>query len=99
MVPADPSKTLKLLPGSPPLPAVSTFTPTTERAFVDAVLRNDRRSLEDFARRIACVPKLVAIRNAKMGRPLSGAELEDVVQDCFVVILRRLRDYQPIAPL
>ena len=42
---------------------------------------------------------MLAIRNAKMGRPLSEEELQDVAQDAFVVALRRLRDYQPFAPL
>lgn len=70
-----------------------------ERAFVDRVSRGDEHTLDEFVRRIACVPRILGIRNAKMGRPLGDEELRDLAQDAFVVILRRLQDYQPIAPL
>lgn len=63
------------------------------------VLNGDEPTLDLFARRIAFVPRLLAIRNAKMGRPLTADELQDVCQETFVVVLRRLREYLPLAPL
>jgi RNA polymerase sigma-70 factor (ECF subfamily) len=75
------------------------FDADAERVFVDRVLCREENSLDDFAQRIACVPRILAIRNAKLGRPLSEDELRDLAQDAFVVVLRRLSEYRPIAPL
>ncbi|HLQ38602.1 MAG TPA: hypothetical protein VK348_12415, partial [Planctomycetota bacterium] len=57
------------------------------------------QALEEFAQRLACVPRILASRNARLGRPLTAEELQDVAQDVFVVVLRRLGDFQPILPL
>jgi RNA polymerase sigma-70 factor (ECF subfamily) len=62
-------------------------------------MQRDDEALERLAQRIACVPRILAYRNAKMGRPLDDDELQDAAQETFVVLLRRLPDYQPIAPL
>lgn len=80
------------------LPA-ATFDAAAERSFVDQVMHRDPVALEQLARRIASVPRILAFRNSRIGRPLDEQDMQDVVQDTFVVILRRLSDYQPIAPL
>lgn len=80
------------------LPAAA-FDAAAERSFVDQVMRRDPDAIEQLARRIAGVPRILAFRNSRMGRPLDEQDLQDVVQDTFVVILRRLPDYEPIAPL
>jgi RNA polymerase sigma-70 factor (ECF subfamily) len=75
------------------------FDPEAEVAFVRQVLHNDRSASDAFVARLACVPRMLAIRNHKLGRPLTDEELDDVAQDAFVVVLRRLGDYRPVAPL
>ena len=62
-------------------------------------MHREPAALDQLARRIASVPRILAFRNNRMGHPLDEQDLQDVVQDTFVVILRRLPDYQPIAPL
>ena len=75
------------------------FDPVEERSFVERVVERDPQALEQFARRIACVPRMLGARNRRLGRPLSDDELAEVAQDAFLVVLRRLREWQPIAPL
>jgi RNA polymerase sigma factor (sigma-70 family) len=74
------------------------FDPAAEAAFVDSVLRGDLQASDDLAMRLACVPRILANRNAKFGRPLTSEELDDLAQDACLVVLRRLRDYRPFAP-
>ena len=75
------------------------FDPSTERRFVEHVLVGRQGYAEQFDRRLACVPRMLAHRNRTMGGPLNQDELLDVVQDTFVVILRQLPSYRPIRPL
>jgi RNA polymerase sigma factor (sigma-70 family) len=96
---ADRCEQMKPWQGSEPSPDASNFDSRAERAFVDAVLSDDDMAKQELARRLGFVPKVVAMRNARMGRPLTEEELGDVQQDICHVVLRRLRDYQPIAPL
>ena len=70
-----------------------------ERAFVERALIGDNKVVDELARRMACVPRMLANLNAKSGRLLNEHDLEDVTQEAFEVVLRRLRDYDPYAPL
>ncbi|MEM7201684.1 MAG: RNA polymerase sigma factor [Planctomycetota bacterium] len=75
------------------------FDPAQELAFVDAFLAGHRGTVQRFSERLSCVPRMLAARNAKLGRPLDAEELNDVVQDTFLTVLRRLPSYRPDAPL
>jgi len=52
-----------------------------------------------FAERMRCVPKFLAVKNARMGRPLGDDELEDLVQETLVKIWQRLDSYAGRASL
>lgn len=53
----------------------------------------------EFVERMTCVPKFLAVMNARMGRPLSDDALEDLVQETLVEIWRRLDSYAAFASL
>ncbi len=73
--------------------------PSAEAAFVEAFLRGDPQARRRFAERLSRVPKILAMRNARIGHPLSEHELADVAQETMVAAIRKLPDYRPIAPL
>lgn len=53
----------------------------------------------EFVELMACVPKFLAVMNARMGRPFSDDALQDVVQETLVEIWRRLDSYAGLASL
>ncbi|NOT31377.1 MAG: RNA polymerase sigma factor [Planctomycetes bacterium] len=48
---------------------------------------------------MACVPKYLAVMNARMGRPFTDDALEDLAQETLVEIWRRLDTYAGLASL
>lgn len=52
-----------------------------------------------FAVRMRCVPRMLAALNARMGRPLSAQDLEDLVQDALVVVWKGLPTYGGMSTL
>lgn len=52
-----------------------------------------------FCDRMRCVPKILAVKNARLGRPLSDEDVEDLAQEALVAIWRRLDSYQGLAAL
>lgn len=52
-----------------------------------------------FLERMRCVPRMIAGHNAKLGRPLSGEAVEDVIQESLVAIWRRLERFDGRAAL
>jgi len=42
---------------------------------------------------------MITYRNARMGHPLQADEVQDVAQDTVVVVVRRLHEYEPRAPI
>ncbi|MEM7204871.1 MAG: sigma-70 family RNA polymerase sigma factor [Planctomycetota bacterium] len=59
----------------------------------------DPQSLDEIERRLRCVPRILTALNGRRGRPLAHHDLADVIQDTLVLILRKLPDYEPRAPL
>lgn len=74
------------------------FDAESERQFVAAVLAGHAGELARFEERLGCIPKMLKVRNLRMGSPLDENELNDVIQDTFLVVLRRLPNYVAIAP-
>lgn len=66
---------------------------------VREILRRDRGAGPRLTKKLACVPRFLASRNAQMGAPLPDSELEDVVQDVLVVIWSKLERYRGHVPL
>jgi RNA polymerase sigma-70 factor, ECF subfamily len=62
-------------------------------------LRGSTGARRLFAERMRCVPKYLAVMNAKLGRPFTDHELEDLVQETLVEIWRKLESYQGLAAL
>lgn len=50
----------------------------------------DRREL---ARRLQCVPRILAVLNRRLGRPFGREDLEDAAQDVAAAVWRRLDSY------
>lgn len=57
------------------------------------------RARREFVERLSCVPKFLAVMNARMGRPLTDDALEDLAQETLVEIWKRLDSYAGIASL
>ncbi len=72
---------------------------TEDLDLVQRVLAQDGEALEAFVARMRCVGSILKVRNARFGRPLDSAALDDMVQDTLVVIWRRLPSYAGTGPL
>lgn len=75
------------------------FDPERERAFVAGLLRGNPAERASFSERLSCVLRILRARNARSARPLDHEDFNDLVQDTFLVIWRKLPDYRPHAPL
>lgn len=53
----------------------------------------------EFAERMRCVPKFLAVLNGRLGRPLADADLEDLAQETLITVWRRLESYAGLAAL
>ena len=47
-----------------------------------------------FAERMRCVPRMIACRNRRLGRPLRPEELEDLTQETLLRIWRKLGAFE-----
>lgn len=50
---------------------------------------------ELLGRRLQCVPRILAVQNRRIGAPLGAEDLKDLVQECLIVIWRKLADFDP----
>ncbi len=62
-------------------------------------LAGSRDARRQFVERMRCVPRFLAVLNARMGRPFSNQGIEDLVQETLVQIWRRLDSYAGNASL
>lgn len=74
-------------------------TPLEDRDLVRRTLAGDPRAEERFVRRMRCVPRMVAAKNARLGRPLGAEEVEDVAQEAMTAIWRKLENFDGRGPL
>ena len=66
---------------------------------VGAALAGDRLAAEALASRLACVPRVLGVINARRGGRLSSHDLEDLVQDTLLRIWKKLGSYHGEATL
>ncbi len=66
---------------------------------VRRVLRGDQAALPDLSARLACVPRILRVRNARSGGTLDEHELADLCQDVLLILWRKLRQYDGEAVL
>jgi RNA polymerase sigma-70 factor, ECF subfamily len=62
----------------------------SDMELVQRVVARDRAGLEEFACRMQCVPLIVASLNARRGRPLHANDVNDLAQDVFVHLWKKL---------
>lgn len=74
-------------------------THTEDLELARRVLANEGGALEVFVERMRCVGSILKVRNARLGRPLDAAALDDLVQDTLVVVWRRLHSFEGRGPL
>jgi len=70
-----------------------------DHEIVRACIRGDEAALEVLSDRLACVPRILAVLNAKMGRPLSESDLADVGQEVLMLLWSKLSTYEARARL
>lgn len=63
------------------------------------VLGGEAGAAETFWNRMECVPKILAVANARLGRPLSRDDLADLSQDTLIVVWQKLRTFAGRATL
>ncbi len=80
-------------------PGATSPTHDSDLRLAREALRGSASARRQFAERMRCVPKYLAVMNAKLGRPFTDHELEDLVQETLVEIWRRLDTYQGLAAL
>ncbi|MEM7310261.1 MAG: sigma-70 family RNA polymerase sigma factor [Planctomycetota bacterium] len=66
----------------------------TDLQLVRCVLRGDRPSIEELARRTTCVARILAALNRRRGGSLNEHDLEDLAQDTLVKIWAKLAGYR-----
>jgi RNA polymerase sigma-70 factor (ECF subfamily) len=64
-----------------------------DRRLARQVASGDAAAIEAFLDRVSVVGPVLAVRNRRMGAPLSEADLDDLTQDTIVVIWRKLPTY------
>ena len=75
------------------------FDQEAERRFVEEVIGGQQEAIVTFEKRIRCIGKILAVLNARRGRPLDEHDLADLAQSTIVIAWRKLPTYRPLAPL
>ena len=71
----------------------------SDLALVSAARAGRLDAMDVLVDRLRCVPRILAARNARIGSPLGGHELEDLSQDTLCVVWRKLGEYNGSARL
>jgi RNA polymerase sigma-70 factor, ECF subfamily len=59
----------------------------------------DPRSLRELLERLRCVPRVLAVLNARRGSPLNEHDLADLAQDTIVLVWKKLGSFRESATL
>lgn len=88
-------------PGSPPTgePGAHACPHAGDHQLARDALAGSHASRKQFAERMRCVPRYLAVMNLRCGRPFNEHELEDLVQETLVELWRRLDSYAGLASL
>ena len=73
--------------------------PHPDYDLVQQALRRQPAGLRELARRLHCVPRLLSIRNARLGSPLRPEDLADTCQDVLLIVWRKLEEYRGLSAL
>ncbi len=66
---------------------------------VRSVLSGDRAAIDRLVQRLACVPRILAAKNQRLGSQLTREDLLDLVQDVLALVWRKLPGYRGDAAL
>ncbi len=55
----------------------------------------DKEASEALGARLRCVPRILAVQNARLGGRLSPEDLADLTQDVFIILWRKLSEFTP----
>lgn len=70
-----------------------------DQALVTRVMDRDPLALQDFLRRLGCIPIILRVRNRRMGNPLDEASLDDLAQETLVAIWQKLDEFRGASSL
>jgi len=73
--------------------------PHADLDLVRRALQRDRHGLQELAGRLRCVPRLLAVRNARLGGALRPEELADLSQDVLLIVWGKLKEYRGLSAL
>ena len=68
-------------------------------ALVKRALAGSAEARDELARRLVCVPRMLAALNARWGRPLGAHDQEDLTQDVLVALWRALPGFAGLSSL
>lgn len=66
---------------------------------VRGALSEAPEALRELARRLRCIPPILASRNARLGRPLTPEDLADLAQETLLLIWKKLGTFEGRAAL
>jgi RNA polymerase sigma-70 factor (ECF subfamily) len=62
-------------------------------------LAGSPRARQQFAERMVCVARILKVSNSRLGDPLDGEDLQDLIQETLATLWRRLPTYAGMAAL
>lgn len=68
--------------------------PHEDLALVRRALEGDARAVQAVVERLRCVPRLIALRNLRLGEPFEQGELEDIAQEVMIAVWSKLDQFQ-----
>lgn len=89
------SKSLQSAPNSPS----GGGSPEADLELVRAHLQGSEEARQELERRLKCIPAFLSYRNRGRGTPFQPEELQDIAQDVFVLIWKRIDRFEGRAKL
>ncbi len=68
-------------------------------ALITRALDGDKPAIASVVERMRCVPRILHVKNARLGRPLSREDIADLAQDVLSTVWRKLDTFHGVAPL
>lgn len=81
------------------LPPSNPGDPGADLELVRRALAGEEAAITELSQQLKCVPRMLAARNRRMGRPLNEHDLADLGQETSMIIVRKLDEFEGRAPL
>ncbi len=56
-------------------------------------------AVDEFLERMRCIPRILRLKNARLGQPLSDEDLDDLAQEIFALVWRKIDSFRGEAAL